>query len=105
MDDVQDVFIAERNVRVSPQAANDTHTGRTARRTREIDPKNNKWFAIRHHCAATKAAWPVLLLTQSKTVPIPFRNCATAARYSSRFSSKMLLWSPSGRSRNVARLA
>lgn len=36
MDYVQDVFIAERNVRVSPQAAKETHTRRPARRTREV---------------------------------------------------------------------
>ena len=35
---VQDVFIAERDVRVRPRAAKKTQTCRTARRTREVDP-------------------------------------------------------------------
>jgi hypothetical protein len=48
MDHVQDVFIAERNVRVSPQAAKETHTGRTARRTREVYADNDKRFFAAH---------------------------------------------------------
>jgi len=39
---VQDVVIAERDVRLRPQAAKKTQPRRTARRTREIDPENNK---------------------------------------------------------------
>ncbi len=35
---VQDVVIAERDVRLSPQATKEAHTCRTARRTREVDP-------------------------------------------------------------------
>ena len=44
---VQYVVIAERDVRVGPQAAKKTDTGRTARRTCEVDPKNDKWLAVR----------------------------------------------------------
>jgi len=43
----QDVFIAERDARLRPQSAKKTQTGRTARRTCEVDPKNDKWFAVR----------------------------------------------------------
>ena len=39
------------------------------------------------------------------TFSIPFRNSERASRYSSRLSSKMLLWSPSGSKRKMARLA
>jgi len=35
---VQDVVIAERDVRLRPQAAQEAQACRTARRTREIDP-------------------------------------------------------------------
>ena len=41
---VQDVFIAERNVRVRSQATQEAHTSRTARRTREVYADNNQRF-------------------------------------------------------------
>ena len=44
---VQYVFIAERDLRLRPQAAKETQTGRTARRTCKIDPENDKWLAVR----------------------------------------------------------
>src|SRR5437867_7209158 len=44
---VQYVVIAERDVRVGPQAAKKTDTGRTARRTCDVDPKNDKSLAGR----------------------------------------------------------
>jgi len=53
---VQYVFIAERDVGLRPQAAKETETGRTARRTCEVDPKNNKWFAVRRVSAPFYAA-------------------------------------------------
>ena len=42
LDGVEDVVIAERDVRLRPQAAKKTQTCRTARRTCKIDPENNK---------------------------------------------------------------
>jgi len=53
MDRVQYVFIAERDVRLRPQAAKKTQPRRTARRTREIDPEHNKRLAVRHNYYAS----------------------------------------------------
>ena len=56
---VQDVFIAERNVRVRPQASQEAHARRTTRRTRQVDPDNNKRLAVRHNdlpAASTRPA-------------------------------------------------
>src|SRR2546425_11213755 len=45
---VQYVFIAERDVRLRPQAAQKAHTCRTARRTGEVDPEHDKRFTVLH---------------------------------------------------------
>ena len=46
---VQNVFIAERDGRLRPQAVKKTQTCRTAPRTREVDPEYNKRFAVRRN--------------------------------------------------------
>src|SRR3989454_4784681 len=48
LDRVQNVFIAERDVRLSTQAAKKTQPCRTARRTREVDPENDKRYFASH---------------------------------------------------------
>ena len=50
---VQDVFIAERNVRVRSPATKETHTCRTTQRTREVYADDNKRFAVRHNDSLT----------------------------------------------------